>query len=89
MSERRMNKPPPRDQGAVFKRLEGLSEAQRRAAYALICQPGGHGYGEYSGIRTATVRALERAGLVRTGYRRAGGRDMAHAWIPGDPYVEG
>jgi hypothetical protein len=78
---------PLRDPESTTGRLEGLSAAQRRA-YRLISQPGGHGYGEYSGIRTASVRVLERTGLVRTGYRRVGGRDLAHAWVPVDPYVE-
>lgn len=67
--------------------LNSLSPAQQRA-YGLISQPGGHGYGECSGIRTASVRALALAGLVVAGHRQQGGQYLKFAWLPDDAFAE-
>lgn len=56
-----------------------LSKAEVKAL-RFFSQPGGHGYGENSGIRTPTVHALKRKGLIEIGSIRGPSKWFKAAW---------
>ena len=62
-----------------------ITEAQRAALLELI-EVGGYG-GTYLGIRTSTVRSLEKLGLVTVAWGKRTERMSAAGWT-GRVYVE-
>ncbi len=64
-----------------------LTPAQIKAL-RLIGQPGGHGIGDYSGIRRVTVEAMKKKGIpIKHKYKASGTQLMEWAYLDGDRYA--